>query len=167
MWQQYFSKIFFFKQSLILPGYFLMMIICQTFANICCAWFFLKIAESKKCLLFFYPRVNASLIPSSAKSPGWKISGRFSILRIKSRSTIIVKNWSNKNLPNFCWGRNFSWFLREKMDLFDRISNGTGSLLEKQKYGLLDRPQQVITKLYGFQKLTEVFTPVEFHFEEI
>ena len=69
--------------------------------------FFSKDSRFQKCLLFFYPRVNASLIPSSAKSPGWKISGRFSILRIKSRSTIIVKNWSNKKFSTFLLGEKF------------------------------------------------------------
>ena len=57
-------------------------------------------------------------------------------------------------------------FWEKKMDLFDRTSNDAGSLLEKRKYGLFDRPQQVIKKLYGFKKLTKVYTPVEFHFDE-
>ena len=67
----------------------------------------------------------------------------------------------------FIWGRNFDCFSREKIRPFGHTADGAGSLLKKRKYGLFDRPQQVIRKLYGFKKLTEVFTPAEFHFEEI
>ena len=74
---------------------------------------FSKESRFQKCLLFFYPRLKAFLIPSSAKSPRWKISGRFSILRIKSRSTMIVKNWPNKNLSRFLLRTKF-WLIFER-----------------------------------------------------
>ena len=80
----------------------------------------------------FYPRLDASLIPSSAKSPGWKISGRSSNLRIKSRSTMIVKDWPNKNSSRLQLRTKFRLiFERKKGDFFDRMSNGAGSWLEK------------------------------------
>ena len=62
---------------------------------------FSKESRFQRSLLFFIPRLNIFLIPSWAKWPGWKISERFLILRIKSRSTMIVKNLSNKNLSKF------------------------------------------------------------------
>ena len=75
--------------------------------------FFSKESTFENCLLLFYPRLNACLIPSSAKAPGWKISGRFPILRIKSRSTMIVKDWQIKICQGFCWGK-ISIDFREK-----------------------------------------------------
>ena len=82
---------------------------------------FSKKSPFQKCLLFFHPWLNASLIPSSAKAPRWKVSGRFLILRIKSRSTMIVKVSDKISID----------FWEKKMDLFDRTSNDAGSLLEK------------------------------------
>ena len=79
---------------------------------------FSKESIFQKCLLFFYPRLNTSLIPSSAKVPGWKISGRFSILRIKSRSTMIVKDWPNKNLTRFLFGTKFQFIFERKNKTF-------------------------------------------------
>ena len=105
---QYFFKIHFFKLSLILSGYFFITFIWPTFANIYCP-LFSKDGRFEKILLFFNPRLNIFLIPSWAKLSGWKISGGFSVLGIKSRSTMIVKNWPNKNLSRFL-GQNFVLF---------------------------------------------------------
>ena len=71
---------------------------------------FSKTSRFPKCLLFFHPWLNASLIPSSAKAPRWKVSGRFLILRIKSRSPMIVKVSDKISMD----------FLEKKMDLFGR-----------------------------------------------
>ena len=79
---------------------------------------FSRESRFQKCLLLFYPRLNAFLIPSSAKAPGWKISGRFSILRIKSRSTMIVKDWPNKNLTRFLFGTKFQFIFERKNKTF-------------------------------------------------
>ena len=79
---------------------------------------FLRVSRFQKCLLLFYPRLNAFLIPSSAKAPGWKISRRLSILRIKSRSTMIVKDWPNKNLTRFLFGTKFQFIFERKNKTF-------------------------------------------------
>ena len=79
---------------------------------------FSRESRFQKCLLLFYPRLNAFLIPSSAKAPGWKISRRLSILRIKSRSTMIVKDWPNKNLTRFLFGTKFKFIFERKNKTF-------------------------------------------------
>ena len=62
--------------------------------------YFLERKQIPKILLFFNSRLK---IFWSRVQPGWKISVRpwEPILRIKSRSTMIVKNWSNKKFPRF------------------------------------------------------------------
>ena len=112
---QYFSKIYFFDKSLIMwhtlcPDIFSWFLFGQPLPIFVVLNFFSKESTFENCLLLFYPRLNACLIPSSAKAPGWKISGRFPILRIKSRSTMIVKDWQIKICQGFCWGKNFDWF---------------------------------------------------------
>ena len=121
-WSFFFSKLI-FKQSLILSEYFCVIFIRPTFANICCP-LFSKESRFKKILLFFNSRLK---IFWSRVQPGWKISGRpwESILRIKSRSTMIVKNWSNKKFSRFCRGQNFVLFTsqtwRDNSNIFKQV----------------------------------------------
>ena len=86
---------------------------------------FSKESRFQRSLLFFSPRLNIFLIPSWAKWHGWKISERFLILRIKSRSTMIVKNWSNKKFSRFCRGQNFVLFTsqtwRDNSNIFKQV----------------------------------------------
>ena len=78
----------------------------------------------KKFLLFFNSRFK---IFWSRVQPGWKISGRpwESILRIKSRSTVIVNNWSNKKFSRLCRGQNFVLFTsqtwRDNSNIFKQV----------------------------------------------
>ena len=169
---QYFSKIYFFKKSLIVwhnlcPDIFSWFLFGQPLPIFVVLIFFER-KQISKMPAVFYPRLNISLIPSSAKSPGWNISGRSQSWESNRGQQWLSTNGQIKNLSRFLLRTKFRFiFERKKWDLFDRTSNGASSLLEKRKYGLFDRPQQVIRKLYGFKKLTEVFTPVEFHSEEI
>ena len=141
---------------------FYLAILCQYLS------FWISRNRFQKCLLFFYPRVNAFLIPSSGKTPGWKISGRFSILRIKSRSTMIAKNCPNKNLSRFLLRTKLRLiFERENRNFLVAHPMARLACWKKRKYGLFDRPQQVIRTLDGFKKLTNVFKPAEFYSEEI
>ena len=85
---------------------------------------FLERKQVQKILLFFNSRLK---IFWSRVQPGWKISGRpwESILRIKSRSTMIVKNWSNKKFSRFCRGQNFVLFTsqtwRDNSNIFKQV----------------------------------------------
>ena len=105
MFWSIFFRIHLFKQSLILSGYFHVIFIRPTFPNICCPLFSKK-SRFKKILLFFNSQLK---IFWSRVQPGWKISVRpwESILRIKSLSTMIVMNWSNKNLSRFLLSTKF------------------------------------------------------------
>ena len=110
---QYFSKIFFFKQTLILSGYFLKIFIWSTFANICRSKFFEKKPISKM------PAVFSSLAqcfsdPEFSKSTKMKSQWEIFILKIKSRPTMIVKNCPNKNLSRFLLRRKFRLIFESK-----------------------------------------------------
>ena len=103
---QYFSKISFSNKVWFCPDIFSWFLFGQPLP-IFVVLIFSKESRFQRSLLLFSPRLNIFLIPSSAKWHGWKISERFLILRIKSRSTMIVKNLSNKNFPRFLLGTKF------------------------------------------------------------
>ena len=115
---QYFSKISFSNKVWFCPDIFSWFLCGQPLLIFVVLIFFSKESRFQKCLLFFYPRHNASLIPSSAKSHGWKISGRLSNLRIKSRPTMIVKNWPNKNLSRLQSRKKFRLIFERKKETF-------------------------------------------------
>ena len=85
---------------------------------------FLERKQIQKILLFFNSRLK---IFWSRVQPGWKISVRpwESILKIKSRSTVIVNNWSNKKFSRLCRGQNFVLFTsqtwRDNSNIFKQV----------------------------------------------
>ena len=128
---QYFSKIFFFKQSLILSGYtFSWFLFCQPLLIFVVLNFSKKAAFKNACCFFilglklFWSRVQQN-------HPDEKSVGDFQSWESNRGQQWLSRTGQIKICQDFCWVQNFYWFLREKMDLFDRTSNGVGSLLEK------------------------------------
>ena len=126
-----FFKNFFFKQSLILSGYFLMISIWPTFANICCPYFFRKIADFKNACCFFILDLSFS-DPEFSKIT--RMKNLWEIVKLLNQIEVNndCQNWPNKNLSRLQLRTKFRLILeRKKGDFFDRMSNGAGSWLEK------------------------------------
>ena len=160
-----FFKNFFFKQSLILSGYFLMISIWPTFANICCPYFFSKDSRFQKCLLFFYPRLKLLWSRVQQNNPDEKSVGDSQTFESNRGQQWSSRTGQIKICQGCSWGQNFDWFLREKKETFLIVCPmARAAGWKKRTNGLFDRPQRVIRKLNDFNKLTKVFTTVVFLF---
>ena len=146
-----FFKNFFFKQSLILSGYFLMISIWPTFANICCPYFFSKDSRFQKCLLFFYPRLKLLWSRVQQNNPDEKSVGDSQTFESNRGQQWLSRTGQIKICQGCSWGQNFDWFLREKKETFLIVCPmARAAGWKKRTNGLFDRPQRVIRKLNDF-----------------
>ena len=79
---------------------------------------FSKASRFQRSLLFFSPRLNIFLIPSWAKSPGWKISERFLFWESNHGQQWLSRTCQIKICQSFCWRQNFDRFSRDKIRPF-------------------------------------------------
>ena len=125
------SKNFFFKQSLILSGYFLMISIWPTFADICCPYFFSKDSRFQKCLLFFYPRFKLLWSRVQQNNPDEKSVGDSQTFKSNRGQQWLSRTGQIKICQGCSWGENFDWFLREKIRPFWSHIQWRGQLVGK------------------------------------
>ena len=146
-----FFKNFFFKQSLILSGYFLMISIWPTFANICCPYFFRKKADFKNACCFFILGIMLLWSRVQQNHPDEKSVGDCQTWESNRGQQWLPRTGQIKICQGCIWGQNFDWFLREKKETF-LIARpmARAACWKKRTNGLFDRPQRVIRKLNDF-----------------
>ena len=112
-----FPKFSFSKKLWFCPDIFSRFLFGQPF-QIFVVLNFSRESRFQKCLLLFYPRFNVLLIPSSAKAPGWKISGSFQSWESNRGQQWLSRTDQIKICQGFSFKLYFAWFLRENIGHF-------------------------------------------------